>query len=158
VSEAIEVEIQIEPGAPEGLSPALLRDLARFVLAQEGRAGPLAVSLVVIDDPTIADLHLRHMGLAGPTDVLTFALDEEDAFISGEETPLLGEVVVSHETAAAQADAYGHDAAREVAFLCVHGLLHLLGYDDATDAERQAMLARQEALLSAFERQAGFRD
>lgn len=157
MSEAFQVEIQLDPNAPAALRPAALAALVRFALAREGAAGPLAVSLVITDDPTIADLHARHMAVEGPTDVLTFALDDEEAFPSGETVPLLGEVVVSHETAAAQAVAYGHGPAREVAFLCLHGVLHLLGYDDAGEAERAAMLARQEEILAAFERATGQR-
>ncbi len=155
MSAPLPVEVRIDPDAPADLTAETLRALARFTLRQAGVTGPLGVSLVIADDATIRDLHARHIGIDEPTDVLTFALAEEaDApFVSGEPAPLLGEVVVSYETAAEQAAAYGHSPAREVAFLCVHGLLHLLGHDDASEAERSAMLARQEAILAAFERQ-----
>lgn len=155
MSDPLQVEVRIDPGAPADLTAETLRALARFTLRQAGVTGPLGVSLVIADDATIRDLHARHMGIDEPTDVLTFALDDEadGAFVSGEPAPLLGEVVVSYETAAEQAATYGHSPAREVAFLCVHGLLHLLGDDDATEAERSAMLARQAAILAAFERQ-----
>jgi probable rRNA maturation factor len=155
VSAPIRVSVQLHPGAPPALTPALLERLARFALAAEGVTGPLAVGLVVTDDATIQALHARHMGIDEPTDVLTFALGDDSTFVSGETAPLLGEVVTSFETAAAQAAEYGHSPAREVCFLAVHGLLHLLGYDDATEAERAAMLARQAAILADFERQVG---
>lgn len=157
MSEAFQIEIQVDPNAPAAPRPAALAALVRFALAREGAAGPLAVSLVLTDDRTIADLHARHMAIEGPTDVLTFALNDGDAFPPGEAVPLLGEIVVSHETAAAQAAAYGHGPAREVAFLCLHGVLHLLGYDDADETERAAMLARQAEILAAFERATGQR-
>jgi probable rRNA maturation factor len=155
VSAPVRVDVQLHPGAPPAVTPALLERLARFALAAEGVTGPLAVGLVVTDDATIQALHAWHMGIDEPTDVLTFALGDDSTFVSGETAPLLGEVVVSFETAAAQAAEYGHSPAREVCFLAVHGLLHLLGYDDATEAERAAMLARQAAILADFERQVG---
>jgi probable rRNA maturation factor len=154
VGGALRVDVAIAAGAPGDITAETLGALARFALRQEGRTGPLAVSLVVTDDATIQALHATHMGIDAPTDVLSFVLDDDDAFVSAEEESILGEVVVSYETAAAQAATYGHDTTREVHFLIVHGVLHLLGYDDATDRQRSAMLARQEAILSAFERQA----
>jgi probable rRNA maturation factor len=154
MSVAPHVEIDLAAGAPPELSPTDLRCLARFTLAAEGVTQPLAVSLIVTDDATIQALHARHMGIDEPTDVLTFSLDDDESFLSAEAVPLLGEVVVSYETAAAQADAYGQTPSREVYFLLVHGLLHLLGYDDATPEARAGMLAQQEALLEAFERRA----
>jgi probable rRNA maturation factor len=154
-ADQIAVDIQLAPGAPAEVTPAGLAALARFALRAEGRSGPLSVGLLVVDDATIQALHAAHMGIDEPTDALTFALDDGDDFVSGEATPLLGEVVVSFETAAAQAGDYGHAPAREVQFLIVHGLLHLLGWDDATAESRAAMLDRQAAILAAFERDGG---
>jgi probable rRNA maturation factor len=151
VADEIRVEVRLDEGAPAEVTAPGLRALARFTLAREGAAGPLAVSLIVTDDATIRTLHAQHLGIDAPTDVLTFALGDDDDFVSGEAAPLLGEVVVSHQTAAAQAADYGQPAAREVRFLIVHGLLHLLGYDDAAADQRAAMLARQEAILAEFD-------
>jgi probable rRNA maturation factor len=148
------VEVQIADGAPPDLTPALLHRLACFTVQWMGVDSPLTVSLVVTDDATIQRLHAHHMGINEPTDVLTFALDDGDDFVSAEaggEPPLLGEVVVSFERAAEQAAAYHQTVTREVCFLVVHGLLHLLGYDDATDEQRATMLAQQEVILNAFE-------
>jgi probable rRNA maturation factor len=144
--------VQLHPDAPAELTPAGLAALARSALRAEGKPGPLSLGLLVVDDATIRALHAAHMGIDEPTDALTFGLDDGDAFVSGEEAPLLGEVVVSFETAAAQAGDYGHTPAREVCFLIVHGVLHLLGWDDATAEARAAMLDRQAAILEAFER------
>jgi probable rRNA maturation factor len=154
MSAAPHIEVDLGAGAPPELTAASLRCLARFTLAAEGVTRPLAVSLVITDDATIQALHAAHMGIDEPTDVLTFPLDDDKSFLSAEAVPLLGEVVVSCETAAAQAATYGQTPSREVGFLVVHGLLHLLGYDDATPEARARMLARQEALLDAFERRA----
>lgn len=155
MSATVRVSVQLHPAAPPALTSELLERVARFALAAEGVTGPLAVGLVITDDATIQELHARHMGIDEPTDVLTFALGDGETFISAETAPLLGEVIVSVETAAAQAAAEGHSPVREVCFLVVHGLLHLLGYDDATEAERATMLARQAAILADFEHQVG---
>ena len=89
--------------------------------------------------------------------MLSFPLEEwdleegEDESEPGDPSPpevLLGDVVISLERAAAQSDEYGHSLQRELGFLLVHGVLHLLGYDHETDEERQAMREREEAILS----------
>jgi probable rRNA maturation factor len=144
------VDIALAPGTPPAVVAETLAALAAFALTAEGCHAPVGLSVAVVDDATIQALHARHMGLDTPTDVLTFALAGDD-FVSGEPAPLLGEVIVSHETAALQAADAGHDLAHEVAFLVVHGVLHLLGHDDATPAARAAMHARQAAILSKFE-------
>ncbi|MCC6626875.1 MAG: rRNA maturation RNase YbeY [Chloroflexi bacterium] len=140
------------PGTPPDIVADVLAALVAFTLATEGVRDPVGVSVVVVDDATIQALHARHMGLDTPTDVLTFDL-AGDGFVSGEPAPMLGEVIVSHETALVQAADAGHSLAHEVAFLVVHGVLHLLGHDDATPAQRAAMHAHQEALLTAFDAQ-----
>jgi probable rRNA maturation factor len=154
-ADPIAVDVQLSPGAPAELTPAGLAALARHALRAEGRPGPLSVGLLVVDDATIQALHAAHMGIDEPTDALTFAFDDGAAFVSGEAAPLLGEVVVSFETAAIQAGDYGHSPAREVQFLIVHGLLHLLGWDDATAASRTEMLDRQATILAEFDREFG---
>jgi probable rRNA maturation factor len=111
-------------------APALAR-LAAEVLAAEGRGGE-ELSLSFVDEAEIADLHQRYMGEEGPTDVLSFPLDEDG---------LLGDVVVCPAVAArAKPDA----SEAELRLLVVHGVLHLLGYDHEEDGERAEMWARQE--------------
>lgn len=119
--------------------------LCRFVLREEGRdaSGPWEVTLALVDDPALRELHARFMGLDSVTDVMTFPLEEDG--VNG------GDIVVSVERAAAQGPDHGHTAEEEVRFLFVHGLLHLCGWDDATAALRGAMLTRQTTLLHAFD-------
>lgn len=114
----------------------------------------LAVSLV--DDGTIRDLNRTYRGKDAATDVLSFALresgggepdirfaEEDDA---GAEP--LGDIVISVPTAVRQAEEYGHSLERELAFLAVHGFLHLIGYDHQTEAEEKEMFGRQEEILA----------
>jgi probable rRNA maturation factor len=106
--------------------------------------GGLGVRLTT--DAEISSLHLQFMGIPEPTDVITFPADDSEAI------GYLGDIAVSFETAAAQAGEAGHSTGREVAFLCLHGLLHLARHNDQDPTEREQMLTTQEELLNAFER------
>lgn len=125
-----------------------LRRLAYWTLAQEG-VPSAEVGILLTTDAGIQRLNREYLQRDEPTDVLAFALGEptpEDAL------PYLGDVAISVERAREQAGAYGHPWSRELELLLVHGLLHLLGYEDEQEADRRRMMARQEELLRAFER------
>ncbi|MEX2314329.1 MAG: rRNA maturation RNase YbeY [Thermomicrobiales bacterium] len=149
---SLQCDVVIDAGVTFNVS-ASLADL----LKHAGRSEPLTaagcwrMTLRVCDDFTIAELHERFFADPTPTDVISFP-DRESA-VEGEK--YLGDVVVSIETAAAQAVDAGHSLAREVAFLALHGLLHLCGHDDARSDEREGMLLRQQQILEAWERDQG---
>lgn len=109
------------------------------------------VSVVLADDQYIQELNRQYRGQDCVTDVLSFALNEGDepAVLNGPEQTLLGDIVISLPAAARQAEEYGHSVAREVAYLAVHGLLHLLGYDHQTAAAQAVMREREEEILRA---------
>lgn len=111
------------------------------------------VSVVVTGDEEIRTLNREFRGIDEPTDVLSFPLEEWEGD-PAEGVPvgeiLLGDVVISLERARSQADEYGHSLLRELGFLAVHGVLHLLGYDHETEDDRRAMREREEAVLSAL--------
>lgn len=108
------------------------------------------VSVVFADDEYIRELNRQYRGLDKATDVLSFALDEgeEPEVIGGPQETLLGDIVISLETACRQAAEYGHSLERELAFLAVHGMLHLAGYDHEEESDRAAMRGREEEVLS----------
>jgi probable rRNA maturation factor len=110
-----------------------------------GVSGEIGIWLCTDDE--IADLHQRFMNVPGPTDVITFPGDRMG---TGD---VAGDIAVSFETGAEQAVDAGHSMGREIAFLCLHGLLHLAGFDDADPERRTLMLHTQEELLDAFERE-----
>jgi len=111
--------------------------LARQTLAGEGLPDEVELSLSFVDDDEMADLHVRYLGEPGPTDVLSFPLDEVD----DRGVRLLGDVVIAPAVAARN---HPSDPAAELRLLLVHGILHVLGYDHQGDAERAEMWARQE--------------
>ena len=110
------------------------------------------VSLTLVDDEQIHEINREYRDVDRPTDVISFALEEgeEPAVIGGPAEMLLGEIVISMETARRQAEEYGHTLAREVAFLALHGMLHLLGYDHMTAADEKRMFDKQTEILTAL--------
>lgn len=125
---------------------------------------PAEISVLLTDDDEIRDLNRRFRGIDAPTDVLSFPLwspdeeglgevwpeaSEDEPVDGGDGRPPepLGDVVISVPTAQRQAAEYGHSLEREVAFLCVHGVLHLLGFDhDEEDARRRMRFVEEEVL------------
>ncbi|MCL4466125.1 MAG: rRNA maturation RNase YbeY [Chloroflexi bacterium] len=133
----------------------LLADVAETALSREGWQGPVEVDVTLVDDAAIQELNARYRGVDAATDVLSFPLLDssgtEDAFVLPPgELRQLGDIVISLPRATAQAAEYGHSRQRELAYLFVHGLLHLLGYDHESLAEREAMRAKEETALAAL--------
>lgn len=110
------------------------------------------VSLMFTDDETIHEMNREYRGIDRPTDVLSFALEEgeEEEIYGGPEENLLGDIIISVETAVRQAEEYGHSVEREMSFLALHGMLHLLGYDHMEEEERQEMRAQEKAILESL--------
>lgn len=125
------------------LLPRLVRAV-EAVLAAEG-AAELEVSVSVVPDAEIHALNRQYLSHDYPTDVISFPLRDP-----GDPDPLLGEVVVSFDTAAREATRRAIPLAEELARYVVHGCLHLLGFDDHTDADRERMHARQEQILASL--------
>jgi probable rRNA maturation factor len=139
-----------------------LAALARHVL-DDMRVHPLAeLSVLLVDEPAMAELHLRWMGEEGPTDVLAFPMDElrvpQPGGPHGDHggpdvdpaDALLGDVVICPQVAASQAAEADHDVQDEIDLLCTHGILHLLGYDHAEPEEHATMFGLQDRLLASW--------
>jgi len=121
---------------PEPVDEAGVRELAQATLRGEGQID-VELSVSFVDETEIEDLHVRFMDEPGPTDVLSFPLDDVDE----DGVRLLGDVVIAPAVAARN---NAKDPAAELRLLLVHGILHLLGYDHEVDAEKAEMWARQE--------------
>lgn len=107
------------------------------------------LSITLTDDEHIHALNKKFRGIDRATDVLSFAFRESDEpEIIGADFEILGDVIISLERAKIQAEEFGHSFLREVIFLEVHGLLHLLGYDHIDDNERREMEAEQKFIMS----------
>jgi probable rRNA maturation factor len=113
-------------------------------MAAEGCHPRAELSVVIGDDEWIRSLNRRYRSKDAPTDVLAFPQEAEPE----EETVLLGDVAISAETAARQAEEMGHALEQELAILLTHGILHLTGWRDDTPAARRRMMRRATELLS----------
>src|SRR4051794_12445497 len=126
--------------------------ISRYVL-DELRVHPQAeLSIVLVDEAAMERLHLQWMDLPGPTDVMSFPMDElrPGSDDSEPEPGLLGDVVLCPSVAAQQAVQAGHTTEEELLLLTTHGILHLLGYDHAEAEEEAAMFELQRRLLLTF--------
>lgn len=124
--------------------------LARFVIRRM-RVHPQAVlCLKLVDETAMSDYNQRFMGKAGPTDVLSFPMDELRPGREGEPEPegILGDLALCPQYAAARAPAFSRTPAEEMELLTIHGILHLLGYDHAEPEEEREMFELQDALLA----------
>ena len=130
--------------------PALISHLQTLELAR------FEVDIDFVDDAQMRVLNSQFRGKTKPTDVLSFAMwEDEFGFAPGADV-LLGDLVISIETAVRQARELNHALRAEVAFLAVHGALHLLGYDHGDDQERRKMFALQDQIVAAVREDKGF--
>ena len=124
----------------------LIRRAINQTLKSEDFDRPCEVSVTIVDNEAIHAINSEHRGIDRPTDVLSFPMFDED-FDDGEDC-VLGDIVISLEKASEQAESYNHSIEREIAFLTVHSVLHLLGYDhEEGKAEESEMFEKQEAVL-----------
>ncbi len=149
------VEVANESGV--AVEELALVSVSRFALDRMG-INPLAeLSLILMDVEAMAELHVKWMDEPGPTDVMSFPMDELDTARSPDEPgaapALLGDVVLCPAVALEQAGQAGHSLDDELHLLTVHGILHLLGYDHAEPGEEREMFRLQNELLDAWREQ-----
>ena len=163
MTRAAPMSIEIANESGFAVDESALAALARYVL-DEMRVHPLAeLSVLLVDTPTIADLHQRWMGEEGPTDVLAFPMDElrppppgrdraDRARSADSDTSpaVLGDVVLCPAVATEQAKEAQRPVEEELEMLCTHGILHLLGFDHAEPGERATMFGLQDRLLDSW--------
>ena len=144
------IEVNNESGVE--VDEAEFAALARYVLDEMHVHPQTDLSVLLVDTDVMADLHVRWMDEPGPTDVLSFPMDELRPGTDADPTPagLLGDVVLCPQVAADQARAAGHSTIEELLLLETHGILHLLGYDHAEPEQEKEMFALQRRLLLTF--------
>ncbi len=108
------------------------------------------VSIALVDNEAIRELNLQYRGLDKPTDVLSFSQLEGEELFNLPDVLILGDIVISIEQALTQAENYGHSLKQELAFLLVHGLLHLVGYDHEEEEYSGVMHDMQQEIMQAL--------
>lgn len=142
----LQVDVTIEPEEKEVLE-WIERSLVSAAKVEEQEN--VEVSVRIVDNQTIRELNREYRQIDRATDVLSFPQwepDEETIYWENEKIPL-GDIVISWEKVKEQASALGHSIERELGFLCVHGFLHLLGFDHHTSEESHLMFTKQEEIL-----------
>ena len=107
-------------------------------------------NVIIVDNNYIHELNKTYRGIDRETDVITFALEDEDTIVIPEDVRILGDIYISIDKARSQAEDYGHSFLRELCFLAVHGFYHLLGYDHQTEEEEKVMFQKQEEVLESY--------
>ena len=130
-----------------------LRQVAQFILKALHCEARCEVSIALVDDSAMHLLNRQYRGIDRPTDVLSFALQEAEGVLPSvaettEQPLVLGDVIISTDTAQRQADERGHSLEKEISILVIHGMLHLLGYDHEDDNEAEEMEALERQLLN----------
>lgn len=134
---------------PEALEADLTKAM-NVVAELEALSPQTEVDITLVDDAAIHEFNRTYRGIDRPTDVLSFALDEgeEEPEVDDDEIEhLLGDVIISAPTAVRQGEEYGHGLEREMTYLAVHGMLHLLGYDHMEEKDKLIMRKREEEVL-----------
>nr|WP_282198013.1 rRNA maturation RNase YbeY [Collibacillus ludicampi] len=154
VDVSVEVIQEVEMDLPVDVDDLLTK--AIMAAASYEGCETVDVAVTIVDDETIRELNRTYRNKDASTDVLSFAMNEsiedepdivyDDLEDEIEEQPL-GDIVISLPTAIRQAEEYGHSLERELAFLAIHGFLHLLGYDHMNEEDEKEMFSRQRAIL-----------
>jgi probable rRNA maturation factor len=149
----IVVDVQVVPQYAGLVDVAIVERAVEQTLRSEQIAGPVEISILIADDAELQHLNQTYRGVDTPTDVLSFAeADGDSAFVRSPDAPrYLGDIAISWDRVVAQAAEYGHSRERELAFLVVHGVLHVLGYDhERGPGDEAEMRAREETILGAL--------
>ncbi|MFT4052195.1 MAG: rRNA maturation RNase YbeY [Microbacterium sp.] len=144
------IEITNESGV--AVDERVLLRLTEHNLAELHVSPDADVAILLVDEGAMEALHVQWMDEPGPTDVLSFPMDELRPGTSEQPTPpgLLGDIVLCPQVAETQAQAAGHTTLDELVLLTTHGTLHLLGFDHAEPAEEREMFGLQRDLITAF--------
>ena len=127
-----------------------LKDMLSNFCKREG-LGNVIFNIIIIDNPTIHKINKEYRDKDAPTDVISFALEDDKTVIEPDGVRILGDIYISIDKVHEQALEYGHSFKRELSFLAVHGLLHLLGYDHMEKSDEEVMFKKQEEVLNYYE-------
>ena len=123
-------------------------DIAAFALDKMGIHPESDLGITLVDEEEITKLHIQWMNLPGPTDVLSFPMDELKPFSASDGPGIIGDIVICPQFAAKQATK--HSTEDEISLLTVHGVLHLLGFDHVEEEEHKVMFGLQDKTLAEW--------
>ncbi len=147
----IEIDIHDETGEVTDEQMKLVKNLMNEAAKIENVTSGSEVSVTFVEDEQIKTINREYRNKDAVTDVISFALNDDDTDMLIEGVPiLLGDIIVSYPRTIQQAEEYGHSVDRELGFLVVHGFLHLLGYDHMNEIDEKKMFKRQEEILEAY--------
>lgn len=126
----------------------VLPGLIDYAIEKE-KVGNVVFNVILVNEDKIHELNKTYRGVDRPTDVITFALEDNQDIVY-EDFRLLGDIYICVEKVISQAKEYGHSVKRELSFLTIHGFLHLLGYDHMDSEEEKIMFARQDEILNGY--------
>lgn len=142
-------EITITNETDEYVDETLLNKVADYAMMSEDVNNGV-VNIIIVDNKKIREINKKYRGIDRETDVISFALEDDDTFI---ELPIrvLGDIYISIDKVKVQASEYGHSEKREICFLLVHGILHLLGYDHMNTSDEKVMFSKQDKILDELD-------
>ena len=128
-----------------------IEDLINFAKEKENIHEDAELSVTFVDKDEIQEINKNYRDKDKVTDVISFALEEDEPDIIGLDIPrVLGDIIICTDVAKEQAESYGHSFERELGFLALHGFLHLLGYDHMNEEDEKEMFGRQKEILNAY--------
>ena len=130
----------------------ILKELKEFLVnvAKDEKLENVIFSVIIVDNNKIHELNRDYRGIDRETDVISFALEDDKSF-NTTDVRMLGDIYISIDKVRSQAEEYGHSFKRELFFLSLHGLLHLLGYDHMKKEDEEVMFGKQEEILNRYE-------
>lgn len=141
-------EINVENLTKEDVDLELLKMVAEKALEFEQVESAIA-NIIIVDNTRIREINREYRNIDRETDVISFALEDDDTFVKIP-VRILGDIYISIDKAKTQAEEYGHSLKRELSFLTVHGILHLLGYDHMEKEDEIVMFQKQDEILNGL--------
>jgi probable rRNA maturation factor len=128
-----------------------LSKLKEFIInvSKDEKLGNVIFNVIIVDNDKIHEINKQYRNIDRETDVISFALEDDKSF-NTTEVRMLGDIYISIDRVRSQAEEYGHSFKRELYFLAIHGLLHLLGYDHMKEEDEKVMFAKQEEVLNRY--------
>ena len=144
------MEIEVFNLTDEGLEKDL-NELKEFLVnvSKDEKLGNVIFNVIIVDNKKIREINRDYRNIDRETDVISFALEDDKSF-NTTEVRMLGDIYISIDRVRSQAEEYGHSFKRELYFLAIHGLLHVLGYDHMKKEDEEVMFAKQEEVLNRY--------